>query len=67
MASSGSSDPRMAWTQKVNRTSKATYQGIEHSDDQLVQMFKEMLAERGARGIFGMQRIFKIMDDSGNG
>jgi len=30
-------------------------------------MFKEMLAERGARGIFGMQRIFKIMDDSGNG
>jgi len=30
-------------------------------------MFKQMLADRGARGIFGMQRIFKIMDDNGNG
>jgi len=33
MASSGSSDPRMAWTQKVNRTNNAQYQGIEHTDD----------------------------------
>lgn len=30
-------------------------------------MFRQMLAQRGARGIFGIQRIFKIMDDNGNG
>lgn len=30
-------------------------------------MFRQMLAQRGARGIFGIQRIFKIMDDNNNG
>ena len=30
-------------------------------------MFRSKLASRGARGIIGMQRIFKIMDDNGNG
>jgi Ca2+-binding EF-hand superfamily protein len=30
-------------------------------------MFREKLASRGARGILGMQRIFKIMDDNNNG
>lgn len=30
-------------------------------------MFRDKLASRGARGILGMQRIFKIMDDNGNG
>lgn len=30
-------------------------------------MFRDTLAQRGARGIFGMQRIFKIMDDDGSG
>jgi len=30
-------------------------------------MFREKLASRGARGILGMQRIFKIMDDNRNG
>lgn len=67
LASSGSTDPRMQWASKVNRNTSASYQGIEHSDDQLVQMFKDMLAQRGARGIFGMQRIFKIMDDNSSG
>jgi len=45
----------------------ADYRGVKHSDDQLCEMFKQMLAQRGARGIFGMQRIFKIMDDNGSG
>jgi hypothetical protein len=26
-----------------------------------------MLARRGAKGIIGLQRIFKIMDDNGSG
>jgi Ca2+-binding EF-hand superfamily protein len=30
-------------------------------------MFREKLASRGARGILGMQRVFKIMDDNRNG
>ena len=30
-------------------------------------MFKDKLAARGARGVIGMQRIFKIMDDNGSG
>lgn len=33
----------------------------------MVKLFREKLASRGARGILGMQRIFKIMDDNGNG
>jgi EF-hand domain pair len=67
MASSGSSEPRMAWAKNVNRLTPADYQGIQHSDDQLVELFRQMLAERGARGIFGLQRIFKIMDDNNSG
>jgi Ca2+-binding EF-hand superfamily protein len=33
----------------------------------MVKLFKQRLAARGARGILGMQRIFKIMDDNRNG
>jgi len=33
----------------------------------MVKLFRDKLAARGARGILGMQRIFKIMDDNGNG
>jgi hypothetical protein len=54
LASSGSEDPRMAWANKVNRSTEADYRGIQHTDDQLVDMFRQMLASRGARGIFGM-------------
>jgi hypothetical protein len=67
LASSGSEDPRMAWASKVNRETKAGYRGIQHTDDQLTEMFRQMLASRGARGIFGMSRIFKIMDDNSSG
>ena len=67
MASSGSNDPRMQWASKVNRESAADYRGIKHSDDQLVEMFKQKLIQRGARGIFGMQRVFKVMDDNNSG
>ena len=49
------------------RTTGVTYSGIQHKDDELVTLFREKLASRGARGILGMQRIFKIMDDNHNG
>lgn len=57
----------MAWASKVNRETEAGYRGIQHTDDELTEMFRQMLAQRGARGIFGMQRIFKIMDDNSSG
>ena len=37
------------------------------SDQELIKEFKGKLASRGARGLLGMQRIFKIMDDNNNG
>ena len=49
------------------RESGATYSGIQHSDDDLVKMFRGRLNARGARGILGLQRVFKIMDDNNNG
>lgn len=67
LASSGTNDPRMLWTQKAERCSGAQYVGVKHSDDDLVKLFKQKLAARGARGIFGMQRVFKVMDDDNSG
>lgn len=43
------------------------YRGIKNSDEALVKMFRDKLAQRGARGTLGMQRIFKVMDDNGSG
>lgn len=57
----------MQFMSTSQRHTGVTYQGIQHSDDDLVTLFREKLASRGARGILGMQRIFKIMDDNGNG
>lgn len=33
---------------------------------QLVALFREKIKARGARGIVGIQRLFKIMDDDGS-
>ena len=43
------------------------YTGIKNTDDQLVTKVREMLAKRGARGMIGLPRIFKIMDDNNSG
>ena len=49
------------------RETGAGYEGIKHSDDELVQKLRAKLASRGARGMIGIQRIFKILDDNGSG
>jgi len=48
-------------------TAEQRAKGIHTSDADMVKMFRDKLASRGARGIFGMKRVFKIMDDNGNG
>ena len=45
----------------------ADYTGIKHSDNELIEKMRAMLAARGARGMIGLQRIFKIMDDNRSG
>lgn len=67
MASSKSDEPNMNWANKSQRQTGAGYRGVKHSDDQLVQMFRTKLSQRGVRGIFGIQRIFKVMDDDNSG
>jgi hypothetical protein len=64
---SNANDYKMQFMTTSQRHTGVTYSGIQHSDDDLVLMFREKLASRGARGILGMQRIFKIMDDNNNG
>lgn len=32
----------------------------------LVEAFRKKILQRGAKGIIGLQRIFKIMDDDGS-
>lgn len=49
------------------RDTGAGYQGIKHKDDELIMKLREKLASRGARGLIGLQRVFKILDDSGEG
>ena len=57
-----------AGVNKVNKDNYQTdYAGVKHGDDELVEKVREMLARRGARGMIGLQRIFKIMDDNGSG
>jgi hypothetical protein len=37
------------------------------SDEEILEKFREKLRQRGARGIIGLRRVFKIIDDSSNG
>lgn len=40
---------------------------ISYSDKQLIEAFQSKLASRGARGLVGLQKQFKIMDDNRSG
>lgn len=51
----------------IQRNSSITYAAVPHTEEDMVKLFRSKLAQRGARGILGMQRIFRIMDDSRNG
>ena len=57
----------MAWMTETQRTTGVNYRGIQKNDDELTTVFRQKLAARGARGLLGMQRIFKIMDDNNSG
>lgn len=37
------------------------------SDEEILEKFRDKMRQRGARGIIGLRRVFKIIDDSGNG
>ena len=37
-----------------------------NSDVELLERFRDRMKQRGARGILGLKRIFKIMDDDGS-
>ena len=63
----GAADPKMQWMTETQRQSCVDYSGIQKNDDQLVKAFRDRLAARGARGLLGMQRVFKIMDDNDSG
>jgi calcyphosin len=56
----------MSDTQRFNGVPSSA-QSNQHSEDDLVKLFRSKLALRGARGLLGMQRIFRIMDDNRNG
>lgn len=68
-AGSGSIHNRDAYKNQFGSTrdTGAGYQGIKHKDDELVAKLREKLAARGARGLIGLQRVFKILDDNGDG
>jgi len=66
-AGANASDPKLAFSQKNSRMTPAQYRGIQKSDDEITEMFRQKLLQRGARGILGMQRVFKILDDNGSG
>ncbi len=37
------------------------------SDEEILEKFRERMRQRGARGIIGLRRVFKIIDDNNNG
>lgn len=49
------------------RTTGYTYRGIKNTENELVAKFRKTLADRGIRGVIGMGRSFRIMDDNRSG
>jgi Ca2+-binding EF-hand superfamily protein len=60
----GGARPATSSSQRTNATlGGSTYAGGARSMEQLAEALKNKLASRGARGVIGLQRQFKIMDD----
>ena len=49
-----------------SQTSFAGSGGKTYSDRELIETFRKKLSSRGASGILGLQRTFKIVDDDGS-
>jgi len=68
MPSAGST----SWQQKAQNSVSGNVKApnpqadMSYSDKQLLEVFSQKLASRGARGIIGLQRQFKIFDDDGS-
>jgi len=41
-------------------------QAPQYDAAQLVKLFRDKIKSRGARGIIGLSKLFKIMDDDGS-
>ena len=52
--------------QRVAVESRGTRQNRDVGTDALIRLFRDKIKARGARGIVGIQRLFKIMDDDGS-
>jgi hypothetical protein len=38
-----------------------------NNEEEIVEKFRERMRQRGARGIIGLKRVFKIVDDDNSG
>jgi hypothetical protein len=47
-------DPKLGFVNKNSRMTPADYRGIKKSDDEIIEMFRQKLIQRGARGILGL-------------
>jgi len=52
----------MEWLQHADRNSGVDYNGIKHSNQQLVEMFGQKLSQLGPNTKSELQRVFKEMD-----
>lgn len=50
----GAGGAQLQYMKGSDRTTGATYSEVKNTDDQLVKMFREKLAQRGARGMLGL-------------
>ena len=54
----------------IAEKNKQTAEALQHRPDTpmaLFKLFRDKLRSRGTRGMVGLQRIFKVMDDDNSG
>ncbi|CAG9321002.1 unnamed protein product [Blepharisma stoltei] len=65
-ASKGGRETEKAPERAPERDTKGATPALTRTGEALCEKFRERLAARGTRGIIGIQRQFKIMDDDGS-